>query len=263
MSEFEYFQKAKELQIHLEVLDARNKLDNTLQMELFELEKIQNEIAHLSKKYDELQVKITQAKKDFDVYNLSYSLREASTDLNTIKKLRMDTWEELYECGKEKDQVKSEIQEISSRKALISQEVVTLECKLRSSQEFLRKFSQKIDVYSVVELNFKFETMKLMLVSEPQRAIHIPDTENVMLVSVETPIGEACLDRKPGEVLTYQAPNGLQVHGQVTSCRPPSLELITSVVSYVEASKYARIPDPLKLDLTGWTSNNSRYRKGG
>ena len=88
---------------------------------------------------------------------------------------------------------------------------------------------------------------------------------DLSLIRADTPIGNACLGRRVGSRITYQAPNGLELEANILECSLPSVEQVDQLIQSIEAR--SNFPEegnvnPFYLQDV-YDSNNSRRRKGG
>lgn len=135
--------------------------------------------------------------------------------------------------------------------------------KWNESESYLNEFRHKVGLYSIVTLEMRHENVTFMLVSNSiDRNAHVRD---LSLIQANAPIGKACLGRRVGSRITYQAPNGLELEANILNCGLPSVEQIDQLIQSIEGRRNfpeERNVNPFLLqDL--YDSNNSRRRKGG
>lgn len=135
--------------------------------------------------------------------------------------------------------------------------------KWNESESYLNEFRHKVSLYSIVTLETRHENVTFMLVSKDVDGnAYVRD---LSLIRADTPIGNACLGRRVGSRITYQAPNGLELEANILECSLPSVEQVDQLIQSIEAR--SNFPEegnvnPFYLQDV-YDSNNSRRRKGG
>ena len=107
------------------------------------------------------------------------------------------------------------------------------------------------------------ESLKFILASEVFR-------QNVFsldldIISIESPLGQSCLGKQIGDLISYRTPNGRMVTGEIINFESPLIEQIEKMI--VEAESRPSINKGERLNpfylQDNFGTNNSRYRKGG
>jgi hypothetical protein len=135
--------------------------------------------------------------------------------------------------------------------------------KWNESESYLNEFNNKAALYSIISLETINENLTFMLVGKDIDGHAY--MRNLSLIKDDTPIGRACKGRRVGSIISYQAPNGLELEAKILECSLPSVEQIDELIQSIEPRdnhSKAQNVDPFYLhDL--YDSNNSRRRKGG
>jgi transcription elongation GreA/GreB family factor len=243
-------------------LNSQNEID-LLSPKLFEdiarFEKIEEQIFRNSKKCDDLKAEIVKLEKDYQLYNFRYGLGDAQTDFEKTKQLRKETWSELFETAENRDNLYKEIAELRGQRDEISRNVGEIKRKIKLTSDFFNYYKLNVSLFSIVSVEIKGSSDEFLLLTEYQR--DRAWLKDLSIYSAESPIGKACLGKRVGESFSYLAPNGAQINGQIVRCELPTLEQMEQIVTQLNRATVIT-PSP-KVDLNGWTSNNTRYRKGG
>ena len=223
------------------------------------LEKIEEQIFQDSKKCDELKAELVKLEKDYQLYNFRYGLGEAQSDFEKTKQLRKETWSALFETAENRDNLYKKIAERRGQRDEISRNVSEIKRKIKQASDFFDYYKSNVSLFNIVSIEIAGSTEKFLLLTEYQR--DKAWLEDLSIYSVESPIGNACLGKRMGEPFSYFAPNGARINGQIVKCELPTLEQMEQIVTQLNRATVIT-PSP-KVDLNGWTSNNTRYRKGG
>jgi transcription elongation GreA/GreB family factor len=250
---------ALELEGHLKVRDEIEKLDSFLKSRLESIFLLDNRISETSKLCDKLQSEISKLKKEYDSHNFNYGLGEAHRDFTINKKLRNETWTKIYEAGKERDGYYEKMQEIQSERDLLLKKVGDNYRKFKTSNQFYELHEKRVALYSIVSVDFMGKVSKFILLTEYQRA-HI-SLSSLDIYSVDSPLGKACVGKRIEQSFSYTVPSGAELTGKILECALPSLEQMEQIISKLNR---AIVSSPsVSLNLNSWTSNNTRYQKGG
>lgn len=254
---------ALELRDHLKLRDSMVDLEPSVALDLSNLNQIEDEIHSNSIHIDRVKTQIEQYKKDYQTYNFRYGLGESHSDFLETKKLRSDTWDLLANAEKERDYTYSRIRELRGQRDELSREVGHLKRKIKATSDFFKSLEDRTILFSIVTLELKFEKVTFQLLTEEQRE----KGWNVEIdtCAVESPIGQACLNKKAGEEISYIAPNGLTLNGRILEFSLPTLQQMEKLIASLESKHTFHSNDevnPFYLqDMYG--TNNSRRRKGG
>ena len=254
---------AIELRNHLKLRDSMVDLEPSVALDLSNLDKVEDEIHRYSLHLDKVKNQVDQYKKDYQIYNFRYGLGESHSDFPQTKKLRSDTWELLAKAEKERDDTYSRMRELRGQRDELSREVGHLKRKIKATSDFFKSLEDRTTLYSIVTLELNSDEFTFQLLTEDQRR----KAWNVEIDSyaVESPIGQACLNKRAGEEISYGAPNGLTLKGRILDFSPPTLDQMEKLISSLESKHTVHSKDevnPFYLqDMYG--TNNSRRRKGG
>jgi len=239
----------------LELITPKQKrmLDN--------LEFIENEIFTMSKKCDNLQIQLSDLQKEYDLYNFRTGLGTSDSDQLLNKRLRNETWEKIYETKMERDKKFEKIQDLRSERDQVSQILRNVYKKYHDTRIFREKYEKAVNLYSIVSVDFMGKDSTFILVTEYQRS-HV-SVDKLDIYSIESPLGVACLEKKLGQSISCHIPNGNTIEGTITNCALPSLEQMGELISTLNRALISQTNLGTRVDLNSWTSNNSRYRKGG
>ena len=103
------------------------------------------------------------------------------------------------------------------------------------------------------------DEMTFILLTDFQR--ELVSLGNLDIYSIDSPLGKACLGKRIEELISYEAPGGRMVNGVVVRCDLPTVEQMEKIISKLDR---AIVTGPsARVDLDSWSSNNTRYRKGG
>ena len=132
--------------------------------------------------------------------------------------------------------------------------------KWNESERYLNEFRNKVSLYSIVTLAMRHENITFMLVSRNiDGNAYVRDFS---LIRADTPIGKACLGRRVGSRIAYQAPNGLELEANILECSLPSVAQVDQLIQSIETK--SNLPEEANVnafylqDL--FDSNNSRRR---
>ena len=250
---------ALELEGHLNIRDEIEKLDASLKSRLESIFFLDNRIFETSKLCDNLQLEISKLKIEYDSHNYNYGLGEAHRDFAINKKLRNETWAKIYEAGKERDGYYEKIQEIRTERDLLLKKVGDNYRKFKTSNQFFELHEKRVALYSIVSVDFMGKISKFILLTEYQRAQI--SLGNLDIYSVDSPLGKACVGKRIDQSFSYTIPSGAEITGKILECALPSLEQMEQIISKLNR---AIVSSPsVSLNLNAWTSNNTRYQKGG
>jgi len=252
---------AAKLEKHLKIKSELELVEPKHKKNLESLELIEDEIFKNSKICDNLQLKLIELQKEHELYNFRTVLGTSETYKILNKRLRNDTWEKIYETKKERDERFEKIQELRFDRDKTSKNLGDLRRKYDETRNFLEKYEKAVNLYSIVSVDFMGKDSTFILVTEYQRP-HV-SLGNLDIYSIESPLGVACLEKKEGESISCRIPNGNTIEGIITKCRLPSLEQMQEIISRNNRALVSRSNPGPRVDLNSWTSNNSRYRKGG
>jgi len=254
---------AIELKNNLQIRESMNDLEPSSATDLSNLDKIEEEIFTKSNRLDQVKTQVELFRKDYQIYNFRYGLGESHSDLLETKKLRSDSWENLANAEEERDDLYKRISELRTRRDELSHQVGHIKRQRKAVTDFFRIVEYRTTLYAIVTLEIKFETITFQLLTEDQRTKAWGlglDT-----YAVESPIGQACINKMAGEEISYTAPNGLNLQGRIVEFSLPSLQQMESLISTLDAKHQYHSKEevnPFHLhDMYG--TNNSRIRKGG
>ena len=254
---------ALELRDHLKLRDSMVDLEPSVALDLSNLNQIEDEIHSSSIHIDRVKTQIEQYKKDYQIYNFRYGLGESHSDFLETKKLRSDTWESLANAEKERDDTYSRIRELRGQRDELFREVGHLKRKIKATSDFFKSLEDRTTLFSIVTIELKSDKFTFQLLTEDQRR-KAWDIE-IDSYAVESPIGQACLNKRTGEEISYVAPNGLTLNGRILEFSLPTLHQMEKLIGSLESKHAFHSNDevnPFYLhDMYG--SNNSRRRKGG
>lgn len=252
---------AAELEKHLKVRSELDLLEPKEKVQLRKLTIIENKIFEISQRCDKLQIELNELQKLYDTYNFRAGLGLSDKDQILNKRLRNETWEKIYETKNERDDNFKKIMDLRFDRDHLSQNLRRIRRKYEETRNFLEKYEKAVNLYSLVSVDFMGKDSTFILVTEYQRAN--VSVGKLGIYSIESPLGVACLEKKVGESISFLPPSGNRIHGVVTNCRLPSLEQMQEIISSVNHALISSPNSGPKFDLYGWTSNNSRYKKGG
>lgn len=250
---------ASTLKRHLSMRESMDGANAELTIEIEALEEIENEIFEISRKYEELKHRITQLDKEYQVYNIRYGLGEDYPDHVNNKKLRSETWEKIYKCGEEKENTLKKLKVLRIDRDVLSQKVGYFRRQYKATREFFELHEGKVNLYSIVKLEYMGSSPKFILLTDLQRQdIWFQDLDSY---SIDSPLGRSCLGKAVGDAIICETPSGQKVEGKVVGCELPTIDIMDELISKMNRALVIG-PSP-KVDLNSWTSNNTRYRKGG
>lgn len=250
---------AVDLAMHLKTRQQMNTLGLKLQKSLDSLTQVEDDIFKSSHLCDTLQKQITVLEKEYEKYNFRYGLGDSHSDFEATKKLRSDTWENIYEAKETRDGLYKKIQEMRIERDQLIDEVGHFRRKFKSTTDFFFTHESKVSLYSIVTILLMGDEMTFILLTDFQRE-HV-SIENLDIYSIDSPLGKACLGKKIQDLISYEAPSGRILNGVVIRCDLPSVEQMEKIISKLDRAIVTG-PSP-RLDFDSWTSNNTRYRKGG
>jgi hypothetical protein len=118
-------------------------------------------------------------------------------------------------------------------------------------------------VYSVVKLEFEYETSTFLIVSKDVKERFI--LEGIEHLKSDTPIAHACLGKGVGDEISYIVRGEFDRKARILECSLPSLQQIEELISRLDVSPRNEIQnqtDAFYLQ-SQYGTNASRYRKGG
>lgn len=252
---------AANLEMHLKTRSELELLEPNEKEQLRKLSSIENEIFDISRDCDKLQIQLSDLQKVYDIYNFRAGLGTADNDRTLNKRLRNETWEKIYETKKERDEKFEKIKSLRFDRDRLTQKLGHIRRKHQDSKDFFQKYERTVNLYSIVSVDFMGKDSRFILVTEYQRA-HVSVGE-LDVYSIESPLGAACLEKKVGESVSCLIPNGNTIEGVITNCELPSYEQMGEIISRVNRALVSKPNSGPRVDLDNWTSNNTRYRKGG
>lgn len=250
---------ALELEKHLKTRQQMNTLDSKLQKSLDSLTEFENQIFDSSKLCDSLQKQINILEKDYEKYNFRYGLGDSHSDFEETKKLRSDTWEKIYKAKEARDSLYKKISELRVGRDILTEEVGHFRKKFKETTDFFFQHESQISLYSIITLLLMGEEMTFILLTDFQR--ELVSLGNLDIYSIDSPLGKACIGKKVNDQISFETPNGKTLNGVVIRCHLPSVDQMEKIIFKLNRAIVTR--PSTRVDLTGWTSNNSRYRKGG
>lgn len=252
---------AAKLEKHLKIRSELELLEPKEKEQLRKLSSIENEIFENSRDCDKLQIQLGELQRVYDIYNFRAGLGTSDENQVLNKRLRNDTWEKIYETKKERDEKFEKIKNLRFDRDHVSQNLGHIRLKYEDTKYFLEKYEKSVNLYSIVSVDFMGKDSTFILVTEYQRA-HV-SAGKLDIYSIESPLGVACLEKRVGESISCLIPNGNTIQGIITKCQLPSLEQMQQIISTVNRVLVSKPNSGPRVDLDSWTSNNTRYRKGG
>lgn len=250
---------ALELEKHLKTRQQMNTLEPKLQKGLDSLTQLENDIFKSSQLCDTLQKQIADLEKDYEKYNFRYGLGDSHSDFEATKKLRSDTWENIYKAKEARDGQYRKISELRIGRDRLTEEVGHFRRKFKTTTDFFHTHASKVSLYSIVTIHLMGDEMTFILLTDFQR--ELVSLGNLDIYSIDSPLGKACLGKRIEELISYEAPGGRMVNGVVVRCDLPTVEQMEKIISKLDR---AIVTGPsARVDLDSWSSNNTRYRKGG
>ena len=247
------------LEKHLKTRQQMNTLEPKAQKSLDSLAQLEDDIFKFSQSCDVLQNQIINLEKEYEKYNFRYGLGDSHSDFEATKKLRSDTWEKIYNAKKSRDDLYEKIADIRIGRDQLSEEVGHFRRKFKATTDFFSAHARKVSLYSIVTIHLMGDEIIFILLTDFQRE-HV-SLGDLNIYSIDSPLGKACLGKKIEDLIAYEAPNGRTLNGVVIRCDLPSVQQMEKIISKLDR---AIVTSPsLRVDLNGWTSNNTRYRKGG
>ena len=252
---------AAKLEKHLMIKSELDSVEPKHKKNLESFEFIEDEIFKNSKICDDLQLKLIELQKEYDLYNFRTGLGTSETNKVLSKRLRNDTWEKIYEIKKERDERFEKIHELRFDRDKISKNLGELRRKYDDTRNFLEKYQNEVNLYSIVSVDFMGKDSTFILVTEYQRSY--VSVDNLDIYSIESPLGLACLEKRTGQSISCRIPNGNTIEGRITHCGLPTIEQMRELISTLNHALISKPNPGYRVDLDSWASNNSRYRKGG
>jgi transcription elongation GreA/GreB family factor len=261
MISYEYWNFAIELADHIRTRDEFAQLSSETKGKLDALSSLEDEIFKTSRLYEQTQIELSKLKKDYDAFNMRFGFGEKYPDFESNKKKRNDTWERIYKAGARRDMLLSNLQDLRYSRDIQSRDIKTLRSKLNETEKFFEKHKNTVSLYSVVELDLQGEVFEfILLTDELRRNVSLGNLDNY---SIESPLGKSCVGKQISDEVTYTAPSGQEISGSIKNCNFPTLDQIQIIIDGMNQQGLPNPTSTSKLDLAGWSSNNSRYRKGG
>ncbi len=130
-------------------------------------------------------------------------------------------------------------------------------------EEFIKKYQkyfQEIDFYSVFTVKEGEEEKTFCIV--PKFFASLVYVRDFNLISDQSTLARYCLKRSVGEEFDYLDGDGSVRHFKVISSRLITKNEIDTLIQKWDRNLVVR-ESKSAVDLNGWISNNSRYRKGG
>ncbi len=122
------------------------------------------------------------------------------------------------------------------------------------------KYEKEITFYSVFKLIEGEEEKVFSIV--PKSVADMNFLGHVKLISDQSALGRFCLSRSVGEKFRYVDGDGLERDFEVIATRLMKSGEIEDIIQ--KRNRNLVVDESAAVvDLNGWTSNNSRYRKGG
>ena len=250
---------AFDLAKHLKTRQEMGTLEPKLQKNLDSLAQIEDDIFKSSQLCDVLQKQIASLEKDYEKYNFRYGLGDSHSDFEETKKLRSDTWEKIYKAKEARDGLYKKISELRIGRDRLSDDVGHFRRRFKETTNFFNAHAKQVSLYSIVTIHLSGDELTFILLTEFQRE-HI-SLGNLDIYSIDSPLGRACLGKKVEDLISYVAPSRHTVNGVVIRCDLPTVEQMEKIISKLDRAIVTG-PSP-RVDLDSWTSNNTRYRKGG
>ena len=133
----------------------------------------------------------------------------------------------------------------------------------KASESTLGQYKKQIQLFSLIKLELSDGVHTFILLSNDiKERLFLGDLD---YLKTDTPLGSACLGKKPGDEITFIAPSGLNIQGKILECSLPSLEQMQLIVSALEFEPTEDLQEkvnPFHLQET-YGTNTSRHRKGG
>jgi len=263
MNDYEALDYAYQLRDHLYTMNFIGDVESNLKIELESLSVIEEAIHDLNRKLDDLRQLATALEKEYQIYNFRYGLGELNSDFEHTKSMRKEAWAKIYQAGEDRERLLRELRLQHKLRDKISNEVIDLQRKFKSTRDFMRQKENVVSLYSIVTVNLSGDQLTFVLVTESQRnRVSLGDLH---VYSIDSPLGSACLGKRSNEKFSYVAPSGRTLEGDVINCDFPTAQQLDNLITILEARPLSKQPariNPFELfDRHG--SNNSRNRKGG
>lgn len=131
------------------------------------------------------------------------------------------------------------------------------------SDRFFASFKNQVMLYSVVKVEFRYETSTFIILSKDIKERF--SLEGLEHLKSDTPVARACLGKRVGDQIKYKVREEFDAEAKILECSLPSVEQIEMIISHLDSGMPHQIQEApvtfLLHDLYG--SNNSRLRKGG
>jgi len=251
------------LRDHLYIVNILEDIESRLKSDKDSLSAIDTEIQNLNQKLDDLRQLANNLDREYQIYKFRHGLGELHSDFENTKLMRKETWAKMYQVEEDRQKLLSQLLMHAEVRDDLSNEINRLEKKFLSTHDFLKRKKNVVSLYSIVTLSLSGDHFSFVLVTEFQRSRI--SFGNLEVLSVDSPLGNACLGKRKGEAFSYVAPNGRTIGGDIMECEFPTAEQMDNLIAIVESRPVEQRPtqrNPFELvDRHG--SNNSRYRKGG
>jgi len=228
------------------------------------------EITKLATIDDLLESTLLKYKKDYlmivdlvDKYNNKENKAEVLNLPNSSNRpdsTRAQLLEEIINAKAKRDKLGEELLALRNRKEEIRRKSKGYKSE---SDRFLSSFRNQVMLYSVIKVQFNYETSTFIILSKDIKERF--SLEGIEHLKSDTPVARACLGKRVGDQIKYKVREEFDVEAKILECSLPSVEQLEMIISNLDLGMPPHMQDEsatfLLHDLYG--SNTSRYRKGG
>ena len=254
---------AFELLDHLQIRMTEAVMSPEITSDLDILTKLEDEIHRQNLLFEEAKNQIEVHKKQYQIFNFRYGLGKSYSDFEITKKQRSESWESIAKAEINRDDLYATLRDLRVKRDQISIRVGHFRKQFNETAKFFNRYESQISLFSITMIKIENESLKFILASEVFRQNVF--SLNLDIISIESPLGQSCLGKQIGDLISYRTPNGRMVTGEIINFESPLIEQIEKMI--VEAESRPSINKGERLNpfylQNNFGTNNSRYRKGG
>jgi hypothetical protein len=264
MSKSEIYDFRNVLVRHSQNLNQYRKIRNLIDLQLIQISELNEELGLNQVKLLEIERNAKQNKLDYQKYNNLFQIGASHANFLENKILRKDAWEKMYDFDQSIKFQKELIQKINTKKSEIEELALKDKQIFISAQKFFDSYSKIVDLFSLVTVapSYSLEDLHTFLLApDGFRDKFWHEEFGFEILSVSSPYANACYKKRVGEITEFKSPNGYLVSLYIAKSKVISIGKLDLLIS--SEQKWSNVARKPSNDWSSWTSNNSRFRKGG